>query len=303
MAGTIAVRVVDVDSSLADTFLSYARTFGAAHDDSYVSPEDLAGFDLAAEPAVLALDGGGAPVGAASVMLDGYEREGLSRFRVLHATNPSAYAPMLAALVARLRGRVERTFLFLPEDPGALAEVLPTAGFAESRRAYIMLHPSPSAVMEPELPGETVLEKALPTAATQWANVINAAFRGQPGRYDMTPERAAELLSRDRIIRDGTLLACRGGRPAGVVLTISDAESPYTAEIETLAVMPADQHIGLGRAMLRAAIRAAGSDGRSSVSLSVSTFNKRALALYIDAGFGVQDVRVCWECQLAAAPA
>ncbi len=115
----------------------------------------------------------------------------------------------------------------------------------------------------------------------------------------MTAEHAAEMLSNSRVIRAGTLMAHRGGRPAGLVLTLADEQSPYSATVETLAVMPADRHIGMGRALLHAALRAAGRDGRSSVSLSVSTFNKRAMAMYLDAGFNVHDVRVCWEKRFA----
>jgi ribosomal protein S18 acetylase RimI-like enzyme len=289
------LRVVDVDATLADTFLRYARDFGGVHDDSYVTHEDLAVFDPTLEPAVLALDGGGVPLGAASVMLRGYENEGLGRFRILHAASALVYARLLETVLARVPAHVTRIFLFMPEFAGEAEAALERAGFAESRRAYVMLHSSPGSVTEPELPSETLLEEALPTSAVDWANIVNIAFRGEPGRYDMTAERAGELLARPRVIRGGTLVAHRGGRPAGIVMTVADDDDVYGAEIETLAVMPADQHVGLGRALMRAALRAAGQDGRSSVSLSVSTFNKRALAMYLDAGFSVHDVRVCWQ--------
>lgn len=295
MTGTDDLRVVDVDATQVAPFVEYARRFGAVHDDSYVTHEDLAVFDPAVEPAVLVYDGGGAPLGAASVMLAGFETEGLGRFRILHAADPSAYPLLVNAALARVPAHVARVSCFLPEHPGELGDILTQLGFAEARRAYIMLHPNPASVMEPELPTETILEKALPPISNQWAYVVNAAFRGEPGRYDMTAERAAELLSRGRVIREGTLMACRGGSPSGVVMTVVSEENPYAAEIETLAVLPADQHIGLGRALLRAALRAAGRDGRSSVTLSVGMFNKRALALYLDAGLSVHDVRVCWE--------
>jgi ribosomal protein S18 acetylase RimI-like enzyme len=299
MIASEGIRVVDVDGELTDAFVEYARRFGPVHDDSYVMDENLASFDPAVEPAVLAFDGSDAPLGAASVMLAGYANEGLSRFRILHASDPTLYPLLIDAVLARLPQGISRAFLFLPEHADEIVDALATAGFAESRRSYIMLHTSPGAVAESELPAETVLEEALPTSGGQWANVVNAAFRGQPGRYDMSESRAAELLARPRVIRGGTLLACRGGTPSGIVLTVGDEHSPYSAEIETLAVVPADQHVGLGRAMLRAAVRAAGHDGRTSVMLSVSTFNKRALAMYLGAGFGVHDVRVCWEKRLA----
>ena len=299
MTASEGVRVVEVGPALADAFTEYARTFGPAHDDSYVSSEDLASFSPATEPAVLALDGAGTPLGAASLMLDGFATERLARFRVLHATDPAAYPLLLDAMLARVPAGIERVYLFLTEHPGVVLESLSAAGFAQCRRAYIMLNASPASVAELGLPAETMLEQALPTAAKDWANIINTAFHGQPGHYRMSTEQAAELLSNSRVIRAGTIMASRGGRPAGIVLTMADEQSPYSATIETLAVMPADQHIGLGRALLRTALRAAGRDGRSSVSLSVSTFNKRAMAMYLDAGFNVHDVRVCWEKRLA----
>ena len=51
MTGPDDLRVVDVDNVRANAFLRYAREFGAVHDDSYVTDEDLAGFDPSREPA------------------------------------------------------------------------------------------------------------------------------------------------------------------------------------------------------------------------------------------------------------
>lgn len=296
MAALEGVRFVDVDATLAQTFRDYARTFGVVHGESGITHDEISGFDPAAEPAVLALDGLDAPHGAASVVIEG---DGHARFGVLHALDPALYAPLMDAAVARVPETVSRVCLFLPEHAGAIEESLAASGFAQSRRAYVMLHPSPTATTELELPAETTLAAALPTVSSDWAHIVNAAFHGYPGHADLTPERAAELLARPEVIRAGTLIAYRGGSPAGVVMTAADPENPFEAEIETLAVLPADQHVGLGRALLRAALLAAGHDGRSSVILSVSTFSKRAMAMYLDAGFTVHDVRVCWELRRA----
>lgn len=292
MAALEGVRFVDVDATLAQTFRDYARTFGAVHGETGITHDETTGFDPAAEPAVLALDEFDAPHGAASVMLAG---DGHARFRVLHALDPALYAPLIEAVAARVPETVSQVCLFLPEHAGVIEETLTASGFAKSRRAYVMLHPSPTAATEPELPAETTLSVALPTASSDWTFIVNAAFHGYPGHTDLTLERAAELLARPEVIKGGTLIAYRGGSPAGVVMTAADPKNPFEAEIEMLAVLPADQHVGLGRALLRAALLAAGHDGRSSVILSVSTFSKRAMAMYLDAGFNVHDVRVCWE--------
>ena len=295
MAALDGVRFVDVDAALAGTFLDYARTFSATHGESGIVHDELSGFDPAVEPAVLALDDLDAPLGAASVTLDAHVDDGHARFRVLHAIDPALYPALIDATLARVPSAFGRVCLVLPQHAGAIEDVLASSGFVESRQAYVMLHPSPMAVTELELPAETMIAEALPTVATDWANIVNAAFRGYPEHGHLTAEHAAELLSRPEVIKSGTLIAYRGGTPAGVVMTAADPESPYEAEIETLAVLPADQHVGLGRALLRAALLAAGRDGRSSVLLSVSTFSKRAMAMYLDAGFSVHDVRVCWQ--------
>jgi ribosomal protein S18 acetylase RimI-like enzyme len=295
MSAQAEVRIVDVDGELTDHLLRYAVAHGAEHDDSYAGEGEFAAFDSAGEPAAVALDDEGDLLGAASVMLDGYAGEGLARFRILHATDPAIYPSLIEHMLARLPDEVGRVFLFLPEDAGPVEDALSSAGFVISRRAYILDHTDPANVHVPEPSEDTRLVPALATAAGDWAHIVNAAFHGEPGRYDVTVERAHELLSRPRVIREATLIAWRGGMPAGLVLTVADDERPYAAEIETLAVAPAHQGIGLGTLLMRSAVHAAAEHGRRRVSLSVSASNRRALPIYLDAGFNVEDVRVCWQ--------
>jgi ribosomal protein S18 acetylase RimI-like enzyme len=295
MSTSECITVVVVDDATREAFLAYALEHGPGHDDSYLAPEDIAAFDPATEPAALAYNNAGSLVGVASVMVDGYITQGLGRFRVLHATEPAAYLSLLTAIREYLPEGMRDVFLFLPEEPGPVADELASIGFAETRRAYVLKHTAPREVHPLEPPSGTHLEPAMPSVAEDWAHVGNAAFHGLPGRYDMTAERAAALLERDRLIRDGTLIAWRSGMPAGIILTIADADDPYSAEIETLAVTQPNQGIGLGRTLLHSAVASVARTGRLSVTLSVSTANRRALALYLNAGFEVDDVKVCWE--------
>jgi mycothiol synthase len=295
MSVSAGIRLVDVDTTLVDAFLGYVRANGAEHDDSYIAPEDLASFDLATEPASAVLDRDGAVIGAASVMLNGYTAEGMSRFRILHTREPAAYAGLIDRTMARLPDAVERVFLFLPEHAGAVEEALEAAGFEITRRAYILGHADPGGAAATMFPSEVTVEGASPGVAKDWANVVNAAFRGQPGRYDMTPDRAAEILGRVRVLSEASLLATRGGVPAGVVLTCTDHSDPCLAEIETLAVIPSEQGKGLGRALLLTAVAGAARQGCRRVSLSVSPYSRHALSLYLDVGFRADDIRVCWQ--------
>lgn len=289
------ISITRVDDSMRDIFLDYAAAYGPEHDDSYLVPEDRAAFEPLTEPTVLAHNERGDLIGAASLMVDGYIRSGLGRFRLLHATDNTAYVPLLAGIRPHIPDGIRTVFLFLPEESDPPASQLASLGFAETRRAYVLKHTAIKYAQLVEPPSGAQLAPAMPSAAEDWAHVVNAAFHGAPGRYDMSEERAAELLARDRVIRGGTLIAWRSGSPAGIVSTVADPDDPYDAEIETLAVTPGNQGLGLGRALLHAAVVAAARTGRITTTLSVSTTNRRALSLYLDAGFNVADVRVCWE--------
>lgn len=292
------IHVLDVDEALTDAFLAYVRVYGTRHDDSYLAPEDLGRFTLDNEPAVIALDEDGSVVGAASLMLDAPTGEGSARFRVLHALYPEHYGALVDAVLARTPASIGRVFLFLPEHAGDVEAALGDSGFCVSRRAYVLRHPDPRSVASVEYPSETHVRLATPSVAGDWASVVNAAFRGHPGRSDMTYDRAVELLSSPRVMHEATLIAYRSGVPAGVALTTVDAADPCASEIETLAVSPGSQGMGLGRALLHDAVLAAGRHGCRRVSLSVSTFNRRAVALYLDSGFQADEIRVCWERRL-----
>lgn len=299
MSTSEGVRIVEVDAAARDEFLAYAREHGPTHDDSYLAPEDVATFDPAAEPSALALDGSDTVVGAASVMLAGYETVGRGRFRILYAADAATYGPLLDHIRGRLPADVFRVVLFLPAHAGPVEDALATVGFAETRRVYLLEHRGLQAVPEIAPPSGTVFVSATPSVAEDVVHVINRVFHAEPGHYDMTAARAAEILGRERVIKEGTILALRGGVPAGLVITVSDAEDPFEAEIETLGVLPAHQGIGLGRALLQTALRAASAHGKLSVVLSVAAANERALALYLDTGFRVDDVRVCWEADVS----
>jgi ribosomal protein S18 acetylase RimI-like enzyme len=74
----------------------------------------------------------------------------------------------------------------------------------------------------------------------------------------------------------------RGGPAVGFVGTRS---RNGVLEISGLAVDPAHQRAGLGRALVRAAVRSARRRGFDLVSLHVSTGNTAAIALYTSEGF------------------
>ena len=290
-------RIEAVDAASRGAFVEWALAHGAEHDESYTQPPDLEAFPGDAEVAVLAFGAEGEVVGAASLMVEGFRREDLGRFRILHAIEPAAYEPMVHWVVQRAPGDVSHVFAFLPEGAEA-AGVLTEVGFAPTRYAVI-LERAPvggsDAHLAADVPSGVMIRPACVGDAAAWADVANAAFCGYPGRYDMTEERAAALLGDERVVPAGSLLAVREGRPIGLVSVWRD-EAPGTriAEIASLAVVPDAQGLGIGRALLRAGVARARDTGYDRVSLSTSTTNAPALSLYTSEGFEVVEVRVCW---------
>jgi mycothiol synthase len=291
----MSTRIVPVDASNTEAFIEYALERGPEFDESWVQPEDLATFDASKEPAALALGVTGETVGAASLMLGGYAEEGLARFRILNATDSCAYGDLVANVVDRAPASVKEFFLFVPDDP-RIGSVLAKIGFSETRRAHVLRREGTRPVV-PVPPTDVRLAVARPDRDGQaWARVLNLAFAGFPGRFNISAERADELLSSERVLPGGALIAWRLGHPVGLVLVASEPEEDGVplSSVDTLAVVPAAQGEGLGRLLLRAGVALAHDAGYERVDLSTNALNEKALGLYHSEGFDFIDVRVCW---------
>lgn len=296
------MSVVDVGPGTAAAFCAYARAHGHEHDDSYTSPEELARFDPAREPAAIARSADGEIVGAASLMVEGYRREAAARFRILHGQDAEVLERLARRVLSRAPEDVARVFLFLPEHPDAhVRAALHRLGFAETRRAYLLACDRLADAPRASLPTGLRFEPALPSRAAEWAAVVNETFRDAPGHYEMLPERAAEILARDRVLPDASLIAVHEDRAVGVVCTVVDTDDAAAVEVETLGVVPDAQARGVGRALLAAALSWAAAAGFVRATLSVAATNDRALGLYTQAGFVREDVRVCWEREIRTA--
>lgn len=206
-----------------------------------------------------------------------------------------AYPALVDRILSRVPEDASRVTVFLPQYAGDVEEALGAAGFGVCQRAYVLRHLDPRNASRLDYPSETQTRPATPDMATDWANIVNSAMHGQPYHAKITYALAGEALGSSRVLGGASVIAYRGGSPAGGVLTVTDAMDPCAAEITMLAVVPSHQGMGLGRALLHDAVVTAGRGGCRSVSLAVSTFNRRAVALYLDAGFRAEDVRVCWQ--------
>jgi len=292
------LEIVAVTREDREVFIEWALTHGAEHDDSYTQRPDLELFPTPGEIAALVVRDG-RPVGAASLMIDGFVETGLGRFRILHAASMDAYEPLVEWIVARVPTGVHDIFCFLPDHSEA-GDTLASLGFGPTRYAVVLERASMS-IPDAKVPEDTEIRPATPADAGVWASVVNAAFAGDPGRYTMTEQRAARLLGDERVL--ASFLAWRGTEPVGLSTVWRDDEDGRpSAEIATLAVVPHAQGLGLGRALLRRALAAAVDFGLHLASLSTSSVNEPALGLYTSEGFDVVEKSVCWTRSLSEGP-
>jgi len=205
------------------------------------------------------------------------------RFRILHTLHPGYYPALVDRILSRLPADVSRVTVSLPEHAGDVDEALGAAGFGVCGRAYVLRHHDPRNASRLDYPSGTQTRPATPALSTDWANIVNSAMHRRPGHVDMTYALAGEALSSPRVLGGASLIAYRDGSPAGVVLTVTDAMDSCAARITMLAVVPSHQGIGLGRALLHDAVVTAGRGGCRSVSSAVDAYDRRAVALCLDA--------------------
>lgn len=293
---TAATRASRVTTETAAEFVTYAIEHGSEHDDSFADADELREFDPAQEIAFVACAGTGgsdAIVGAASLMVRGYREEGLGRFRIIHALAAEDYEPLVDAVLGEVPNDIDHIFGFFFDGAPAI-EVLAGLGFAPTRYAIVLRRPDIE-VAAPSLSEGTALATARAGADDQaWADVVNAAFAGNPGRYDMSPEEAGKWLADGRLLPDGAIVARRDDKTIGVAYVGQyDEDGGTVVWIDQLAVIPEAQGQGVGRALLRAAISVARSAGFPEVDLSTGQANERALSLYTREGFEVTRKLVC----------
>jgi ribosomal protein S18 acetylase RimI-like enzyme len=129
----------------------------------------------------------------------------------------------------------------------------------------------------------------------QWLPLHHGLF---PGSYLSDDEIATALSDGPRLV----LTAWLDGRPAGYLVAKDDA-TMNEVYVDYLGVDPAARGRGLGRALLRHAMRWGEGRGRSRAALTVRQDRAEALSLYLQCGF--QQVRsgVHWRKDQAEADA
>jgi mycothiol synthase len=284
------------------------RLVAAATDEDSVSP--------LSEHVLLHLRHGGDPEARNLLLTDGGELagyahldptdpvEGPSGELVVHPAHRGhgLGLALTRALLAEAGPRPLR--LWAHGDLPAAAALASAAGFERVRALWTMRRPLQAPLGTPELAeGITVRTFRVGHDEDAWIAINHRAFAGHPEQGAWT---RADLDLREQepwFDPDGFFLAEREGRLAGFHWTKVHGSHPGApahgheaiGEVYVVGVDPAEQGIGLGRALTLIGLRYLRSRGLPEVMLYVDEANTAAIRLYESLGFTQWDTDVMFR--------
>jgi mycothiol synthase len=308
------VTLERVDMANRGDFLRYCRLHRYDHDESWLSDHDLDSFDPSGpeDVAIICRDGDGMTRGAAALMRrPELQAAGKVRFRILHVEEgigepflTDSYSGFVSGLAPEA-GPVDWLYLFLPETARRPSEIVASLGFTIERYAWLLERDLSRLVDTVLPPGFTLREARIRTPsgtpgpdAASWCSVVNAAFARVAGHTELLPARLLSESDPGLDFKGSWLLLEESttSRVIGVCATVRDIEEPMKAAfLGPVAVVPAFQGRGFGRALLRAGLAAAKFAGCRHCLLSVNAENSGAAGLYLVEGFTKKSVMVCWH--------
>ncbi len=292
-----------IDANDTAVFLAYCRAHRAEVDDSFLYDEDLAAFTPDSENPTVVARADRRIVGAASLILDDYMRRGnRARFRIFHAESghEACYEALFRAIIPLTAG-VGRLYAYVQEERAQQHAAMKALGFTAERLSFLLLRED-KPIEKPRLPqGYTIAVYEPGRDAPAWCAVRNAAFATLKGSETPITEDMADRGSSEAI-PGGAMLLKAGDETVGIVRAEEDDVDGPAANIGPLAILPAWQGKGLGRALLRAALRNAKEHGYGRAVLCVNGENQRAAALYLQEGFRQVEAVTCYRYDIGVVP-
>lgn len=281
-------------------FVNYCRKHRGEIDDSFLYDEDLRSFELNNEnPTYVIRDENGEVKAAASLIIDSYNRRGRkARFRIFHSEvdGINTYEMLLKAVLKHTEG-INKLFIFIPVVNNKLMKFIEEMKFSIDRYAFFLVREDievPDFILQD---GYEIMPFVADRDEETWCMVRNAGFAKLKGsETPITKEMFSKMISSDDNIDGGSMILFHGDKPVGVVRGTKDEyEGIPVMHIGPLAIIPEYQGRGLGRIMLRAAIKFAREKSYKRVVLSVNAENERAKSLYLQEGFKQEEAVVCYR--------
>jgi mycothiol synthase len=296
------MRIEQLKQDRIQEFIDYCKRYRADFDSTFIHDEDLKRFKVHSEnPTYILLDDKNNINGTVSLIINSYFKKGKrGRFRIFHAVEPKSdwYKLMLESILKHTH-ELNKIYLHVPGENVEIAKVLQSLSFNIERYSFGLVRDEldiPEVSFSQDFRIGT-FEAGKDEAA--WCEVINLAFANISGSdIQRTPEMI-NMEEDDGHLEDGAMILYHKEIPIGTIRVTSELENEITyAFISSLCVKPEYQGMGLGRSLLRSALRYGRSKGMPRAMLSVNAENDKALELYIKEGFRRDYTSVCYQYDL-----
>jgi mycothiol synthase len=200
---------------------------------------------------------------------------------------PAVFRSLLEAAtaeVAKRQGAGLRLWTFLPH----LVDAALAQGFRPERelRSLVLDLPHPS---DPRYPAEVEVDRFRPGRDEhEWLEINNEAFAGHPENGNWTASALGQRMEQSWFDASHVIVARHHEKIIGFCWT--KQEEPAVGEIYVLAVAPAHQRQGLGRALLLDGLAHLDRAKVKTAVLYVDSGNDRATGLYESIGFRLDHV-------------
>lgn len=195
----------------------------------------------------------------------------------------AAYRELLPWFAAREPSHVD----LLSRDNAARA-VVEAAGWRHGKSAFELFRTVDDAPLpEPLWPADVAVAEFSAGDAAEVHELIyrRAGWTEIPGHPDRELAEWRELFMNDNVVPDLQVFARREDRLVGVAL--GRIWEDGTGWVSQLAVAKDERGRGLGRALLREALRRYAAAGATQLGLSVQADNRGALRMYLEAGLQI----------------
>lgn len=297
------MRVEALKKERIDDFVKYCKSHRDELDDSFLYDEDLKEFEPNDEnPTYIATNGQGQLIGAASLIIDEYNKRGKKgRFRIFHAEaeNTQCYRMLMQEILKHTEG-LDKVFLFVPLTNSKLMAVMEELKFNVERYSFLLIREDLE-ISEACLPESYEIRRFRAGRDEEiWCKVRNEGFaKLQGSETPVTPEMVTKMISGEDYIEGGLMILYHKEKPVGVVRGAKDEyEGKPIMNIGPLAIIPEYQGKGLGRLLIRTSLGFAKEKGYDRTILCVNAENERAKSLYIQEGFKQVEAVVCYKYDL-----
>jgi len=290
------MKIEKLNEAKVNDFLDYCKKVRGEVDDSFLDDEELKKFQVnELNPTYLLHNDVSQVIGAISLIIN--EKENSGRFRIFHAISQQIedYESLFQAIKKQCN-MMKRFYIFIPVEKSKIIHTFKSMNFEVERYAYL-LERDDIEINEPLFPKGFVLRSLKYDHDEQdFCHVRNESFKNLIGFEEMTPEMVRQMSTWNDHIDGGILLLYHQNRPVGTVRIGKERNNnEYYTHIGSLAVIPEYQGKGLGRNLLRAALKFGRSKNMPKAMLSVNSENEKAVHLYLQEGFHKVQGYVCLD--------